>query len=76
MAGQGAAGEKFTVPFPRLNVREPIPLFRNEFNQAAFPADLNERPAKRLSYHTDFSNNPNDPDFINPVTGHWERTRG
>jgi FtsP/CotA-like multicopper oxidase with cupredoxin domain len=30
---------------------------------------LNERPANRLSYHTDFTANPNDPQFRNPLTG-------
>src|SRR5262249_715147 len=33
------------------------------------PATLGERPAKRLSYHTDFSAHPADPQFRNPITG-------
>jgi FtsP/CotA-like multicopper oxidase with cupredoxin domain len=28
----------------------------------------NERPGKRLSYHTDFTANPSDPQFRNPIT--------
>jgi FtsP/CotA-like multicopper oxidase with cupredoxin domain len=34
-----------------------------------FPAAFGERPAKRLSYHTDFSANSADPQFINPLSG-------
>ena len=29
----------------------------------------NERPSKRLSWHTDFTANPKDPQFINPKSG-------
>jgi FtsP/CotA-like multicopper oxidase with cupredoxin domain len=53
----------------RLALQRPIPLTRNNYGQAEFPAALGERPAKRLSYHTDFSANPTDPQFRNPLTG-------
>jgi FtsP/CotA-like multicopper oxidase with cupredoxin domain len=61
--------QKFTQRMPRLAVQQPVPLVRNAFGHAAFPANLNERPAKRLSYHTDFTANPADPQFRNPITG-------
>src|SRR5262252_10403369 len=61
--------QKFTQPLPRLALQTPTPLTRDADGNAAFPAALGERPAKRLSYHTDFSANPIDPQFRNPVTG-------
>jgi FtsP/CotA-like multicopper oxidase with cupredoxin domain len=61
--------QKFTQPLPRLALQTPVPLTRDANGNAAFPAALGERPAKRLSYHTDFSANPVDPQFRNPVTG-------
>src|SRR5215510_4501413 len=62
--------QRFTTPLPRLDVQTPIPLTRNPVtNNAEFPATLGERPAKRLSYHTDFSAHPADPQFRNPITG-------
>src|SRR5262245_50958643 len=62
--------QKFTTPLPRLDVQTPIPLTRNPVtDNAEFPATLGERPAKRLSYHTDFSAHPADPQFRNPITG-------
>src|SRR5262247_350067 len=61
--------QKFTQPLPRLAVQTPIPLTRDPATgNALFPANLGERPAKRLSYHTDFTNNPADPQFRNPLT--------
>src|SRR5207248_1007564 len=68
--------QKFTQRMPRLALQTPIPLTPSGTGLdtvANFPAALNERPAKRLSYHTDFNNaggnnNPNNP-FRNPVTG-------
>src|SRR5215510_8969906 len=61
--------QKFTQPLPRLAVQTPIPLTRDPATgNALFPATLGERPAKRLSYHTDFTNNPADPQFRNPLT--------
>src|SRR5215813_13699769 len=60
--------QRFTTRLPRLAVQKPIPLIRDADGNAAFPANLGERPAKRLSYHTDFTANPADPNFINPIT--------
>jgi FtsP/CotA-like multicopper oxidase with cupredoxin domain len=61
---------KFSQPMPRLATQTPVPMVRDQFGNAQFTgAFANERPAKRLSYHTDFSNNPGDPNFRNPVTG-------
>ena len=63
----GAA--KFSQPMPRLDLQKPVLLTRDAHGHAAFPANLGERPAKRLSYHTDFTANRADPQFRNPVTG-------
>jgi FtsP/CotA-like multicopper oxidase with cupredoxin domain len=60
--------QKFSQPMPRLALQTPIPLTRDANDNAVFHAGLGERPAKRLSYHTDFSANPADPQFRNPVT--------
>jgi FtsP/CotA-like multicopper oxidase with cupredoxin domain len=68
--------QKFTQRMPRLALQTPIPLTQSGTGLDAvanFPAGLNEPAAKRLSYHTDFSNaggngNPQNP-FRNPVTG-------
>src|SRR5215813_8526793 len=65
--------QKFTARLPRLALQTPVPMTRDADGNAAFPAALGERPAKRLSYHTDFTAaggnaNPNNP-FKNPVTG-------
>jgi FtsP/CotA-like multicopper oxidase with cupredoxin domain len=67
--------QKFTQRMPRLALQTPIPLTQSGTGLDAvanFPAALNEPAAKRLSYHTDFTNaggngNPNNP-FRNPVT--------
>jgi len=67
---------RFTQPMPRLALQTPIPLTQSGVGPDAvanFPAALGERAAKRLSYHTDFTNaggngNPDNP-FLNPVTG-------
>src|SRR5262249_8673426 len=62
--------QRFTQPLPRLALQTPMPLTRDPATgNALFPASLAERPAKRLSYHTDFSANPTDPRFRNPITG-------
>ena len=69
--------KKFTQIMPRLLLQTPIPLtpvassFDPGETDAAFPAGSPERPSKRLSYHTNFTNsggNQGDPRFINPVT--------
>ncbi len=66
---------KFTQRMPRLALQQPVPLTRvassdpASVGDAAWPASLGERPSRRLSYHTDFTANPSDPQFRNPVTG-------
>src|SRR5215831_14623479 len=64
--------QKFTQPMPRLALQEPLPLARDDFNEAVWPPGIDPEvrrfPGKRVSYHTDFSNNPADPRFRNPVT--------
>jgi len=62
--------QKFTTALPRLSLQTPIPLSRDAATRnAMFPASLGERPAKRLSYHTDFTASPTDAQFRNPVSG-------
>src|SRR5215469_7163667 len=66
---------KFTQIMPRLRLQTPIPMVRTPVggnpndDVAVFSTLPNERPAKRLSYHTDFTNNPGVAQFINPLTG-------
>src|SRR6478609_7589713 len=61
---------KYTSPMPRLDVQKPIPLTRDPTTRnAVFPASYGERPAKRLSYHTDYTANPTDDQFRNLVSG-------
>src|SRR5258705_5179564 len=67
--------QKFTQPMPRLALQTPQSLTRvtstdpASAGDAAFPAPTGEtRPARRLSYHTDFTANPSDPQFRNPIT--------
>ncbi len=61
--------QKYSQPLHRLEVLTPLPLTRNEYGHAAFPASSNEPAAKRLSYHTDFSAvTGGDPAFRNPLT--------
>src|SRR5262245_11987110 len=62
--------QRFTTPLPRLALQTPVPMVKDQFGNAKFTgAFAGERPAKRLSYHTDFSANPADPQFRNPITG-------
>ena len=68
--------QKFTQPLPRLRLQTPQRLIRltsadpASFGDAVFPASSGETlPARRLSYHTDFTANPADRRFINPITG-------
>jgi FtsP/CotA-like multicopper oxidase with cupredoxin domain len=67
----GAA--KFTQRMPRLQAISPVPMTpvqRGTETDAAFGGQFaGERAARRLSYHNDFSANPTDPQFINPLTG-------
>lgn len=59
---------KFSQAMPRLALQTPYTLTRDPATgNAVFPAALGERPAKRLSYHTDFTANPADPQFRNPL---------
>src|SRR5215467_11556138 len=74
--------QKFTQRLNRLALQRPQPLTRiqhdaNPDNDTArWPAAAGEvlangapKDAKRLSYHDDFSNNPGNPNFVNPRTG-------
>ena len=67
--------QKFTQPMPRLKLQTPFALTRvasadpASAGDAAFPTSLGERPARRLSYHTDFTADPSNPQFRNPITG-------
>src|SRR5215467_16027878 len=56
---------------PRVPSADPASI-----GDARFPASAGEvlrdgspKDAKRLSWHDDFSNNPGNPNFINPTTG-------
>ncbi len=60
--------KKFTQAFRRLNLQHTVPLARTATDDAAFPATSLELPARRLSYHTDFTAS-NGTAFVNPVTG-------
>jgi FtsP/CotA-like multicopper oxidase with cupredoxin domain len=61
---------KFSTPLPRLALQTPVPLTKDPATgNAVFPAALGERPAKRLSYHTDFSADPTNPAFKNLISG-------
>src|SRR5215831_14962659 len=74
--------QKFSQPLPRLALQTPTPLTRDPATgnavfpnggSADSPSGAGEPPAKRLSYHTDFTaaggnGNPNNP-FKNPRTG-------
>jgi len=67
--------QKFTSPLPRLQLQTPVPmtaLARGAEVDAAFGGQFaNERPARRLSYHNDFSEfvgDPADNPFRNPIT--------
>jgi FtsP/CotA-like multicopper oxidase with cupredoxin domain len=59
---------KHSQRLPRLALQQPVPLVRNGLDEAVWPVGLNERNAKRLSYHTDFTANPSNPAFRNPLT--------
>ena len=61
--------QKFSQPMPRLALQTPVPLTRLANGNAKWPTNLGERDSKRLSYHTDFTANPADPQFRNPITG-------
>ncbi len=68
--------QKFTQRMPRLALQTPQILTRvtsidpASAGDAAFPSGTGETfAARRLSYHTDFTANPTNPQFRNPVTG-------
>ena len=67
--------QKFTQALNRLHLLTPQPMTKvarmdaaGKTHYDAVFADPNERPARRLSYHTDFTANPSDPAFINSRT--------
>jgi FtsP/CotA-like multicopper oxidase with cupredoxin domain len=64
---------KFSQPMNRLHQMKPHQLRPTPEGHAAFPDVLNERPAKRLSYHTDYTNEVAQGnvsnEFRNPLTG-------
>jgi manganese oxidase len=62
--------QRFTAPLLRLNLQTPVPMVKDQqTGNAKFTGMFaSERPAKRLSYHTDFSANPA-YEFRNPLTG-------
>jgi FtsP/CotA-like multicopper oxidase with cupredoxin domain len=61
---------------PRLDLQQPAPITRVKVDDdpsndlAVFNGRYrNELPARRVSYHTEFSRNPNDSRWKNPLTG-------
>jgi len=69
-------GQKFFQRLNRLNLQHPVPITpykRGLETDAAFGGAYASEPhARRLSYHTDFSNPPTGTtkaDFTNPITG-------
>ncbi|MBO0881279.1 MAG: hypothetical protein J2P17_13205, partial [Mycobacterium sp.] len=67
--------QRFTAPFPRLQLQTPVPMLpvvRGNETDAAFTGPFaNELAARRLSYHDDFSAFQGDPaqnPFRNPIT--------
>ena len=60
---------KFSQPMHRLDVQTPVPLTKHlPTGNAVFPASMPERDAKRLSWHTDFTADPTNPNLRNPRT--------
>jgi FtsP/CotA-like multicopper oxidase with cupredoxin domain len=69
-------GQKFGQRMNRLNLQTPVPITpysRGSETDAVFGGPYGSEPhARRLSYHTDFSNPPpgmSKADFTNPITG-------
>ena len=58
---------KFAQSMPRPIVQTEVPLTRNPDGSAAFPS-AGELPARRLSYHDEFTTSGGTA-FLNPVTG-------
>jgi FtsP/CotA-like multicopper oxidase with cupredoxin domain len=63
---------KFVSRMPRLDLQQPTPvtkLIRGQETDAVFTGALaGERNARRLSYHTEFTADPANPQFRNPIT--------
>src|SRR5262245_14117663 len=59
---------KFTQRMPRLALQTPMPLTRTANGEAKFPVGSGHHNAKRLSYHTDFTDSGGTA-FKNPITG-------
>ena len=64
--------QKFAQPLNRLNLQTPVPITpytRGTEDDAVFGGAYGSEPhARRLSYHTDFTADPTDPQFKNPIT--------
>src|SRR5262249_21735700 len=67
---------KFVTKMPRLDLQKPVPMTKlvrgNETDAVFGGAFAGERPARRLSYHNEFSALPPGTtvsEFINPITG-------
>lgn len=60
--------QKFSQPLPRLELMRPHQIERTPEGHAAFPHVMGERDAKRLSWHTDFSADPANGEYRNPLT--------
>ena len=58
---------KFSAPLQRLRLQKPVPLTRNAAGEAVFPGGIDEPPARRMSYHTDFTSSGG-AKFRNPLT--------
>src|SRR5258706_8449034 len=62
--------QKFTQPMPRLRLQSPTAMMTRADGDCDYSAKFNYPTAKRLSYHTDFTNysgqgaNP----YLNPIT--------
>lgn len=60
---------KFSQRLPRLRLQTPVSLYRNAYDQAEFSAYSGERPAKKDSYHTNYSAVAGgDLEYCNPLT--------
>ncbi|HEX5868291.1 MAG TPA: copper oxidase, partial [Beijerinckiaceae bacterium] len=64
---------KFNIPLNRPLVQTPYPLVHDGNGNARWKGpgnqDLPELMAKKFSWHNEFSANPGDSRYVNPVTG-------
>ncbi len=64
--------QKFSQPLNRLSLQTPVPVTRSQRGSevdAVWGGGYGGEPnARRLSYHTDFTADPTDPQFKNPIT--------